>query len=37
VAADALVEASCGPVGLVASELIDVARTLLNEAVNRKS
>lgn len=36
-AADALVQAGCGPVGLAAGELIDVARTLLNEAVNRKS
>jgi ADP-dependent NAD(P)H-hydrate dehydratase / NAD(P)H-hydrate epimerase len=36
-AADALVAAGCGPVGLAAVELIDSARKLLNEAVNRKS
>lgn len=32
-AADALVAAGCGPVGLAAGELIDVARKLLNDAL----
>jgi NAD(P)H-hydrate repair Nnr-like enzyme with NAD(P)H-hydrate dehydratase domain len=33
-AADALVAAGCGPVGVTASEVIDRARALLNRRVN---
>jgi NAD(P)H-hydrate repair Nnr-like enzyme with NAD(P)H-hydrate dehydratase domain len=31
-AADALVAAGCGPLGITASEVIDSARTLINKA-----